>query len=116
MEVEELLNLARDEIVNALRTLNLISDKVQEIEKKPLIARGKKSFSKDEFREQLLKINNNEDLKLSKVKGKNGDFTNNQLESELDNMKYSISFREKENRYMGRFTLNGKRECAYGKT
>lgn len=48
--------------------------------------------------------------------GKNEDFTGKQTEKGSENIKFSIFFREKENRYMGRFTFLKRRYCVYGKT
>lgn len=60
--------------------------------------------------------NKNEELTLSKFEGKNEDFTTQNSESEDKDIKYSITFRDKENRYMGRFTFLKKRQHVYGKT
>lgn len=107
----ELFNIVTLTIIQQLKNKAITQEKLNTI-----------ILSKDNFLKLRFQNKDKEyqEYILSKFKGKNGDFTqkvNSNLESEnVDDMKYSISFRSKENRYMGRFTINGKREYAYGRT
>lgn len=120
-KIEKIINEIIVELISATRKLDTLANQLGNKKKSSNEDLDLNYFSKENFLK--LRFQNREDefkeyLKLSNFKGKNRGLTQiKNIESEIvDDMKYSISFREKENRYMGRFTFNGKREYAYGKT
>lgn len=120
-KIEDLLNHATDDLIILLKNFNKYVQEINAMKKAPRIdfLGANYLFTKEDFLKRRFENRQEEyeeHLKQQQFKNENREFMDkSDYTGGVDNLKYSVVYREKENRYMSYFNFLGKRYYAYGK-